>query len=56
MTTTVKVLLGAAIGAAIGLAMYKFVGCKTGACPMTANPWIAMAIFGLLGAMTAGGR
>lgn len=44
-------VVGALVGAAVGYAMYKFVGCKTGACPITANPWTSMAIYGLLGAM-----
>jgi hypothetical protein len=56
MQVYLRVLIGAAIGAGIGFAMYRFVGCKTGACPLTANPWIAMAIYGFIGAMMAGGR
>lgn len=51
-----KTVIGLVVGAAVGYAMYRFVGCRTGACPLTANPWAAMAIWGLIGAMLAGGR
>ena len=30
-----KTLLGGVIGALVGFAMYKFVGCKTGTCPLS---------------------
>jgi hypothetical protein len=44
-------LLGAAIGGALGYAYYRFVGCRTGACPIWANPTSAVlygAVLGLL--------
>lgn len=56
MQNMIRPLIGGLIGAAVGFAMYRFVGCKTGACPMTANPWIAMAIFGFIGATVASSR
>ena len=56
MTTVVRAVLGAGIGAAIGFAMYKFVGCRTGACPLTGNPYIAVFIWGVMGAILASGR
>ena len=31
-------------GAAIGYAGYYFIGCSTGTCPLTANPWISTLI------------
>ena len=31
-------------GALVGLAYYYFVGCSTGACPLTSNPFITMAM------------
>lgn len=51
MNPTLRILIGAVVGAGVGFAMYKFVGCKTGACPLTANPWLAMAIWGLMGGL-----
>jgi hypothetical protein len=56
MNPTLRIVVGALVGAAVGYAMYRFVGCKTGACPITANPWVSMGVYGLLGAMLAGGR
>lgn len=51
-----RALIGGAIGAAVGFAMYKFVGCKTGACPIVANPWTSIVVYGLIGALAVGGR
>ena len=53
MNPILKLVLGAVGGAVLGLLMYRFVGCRSGACPLTANPWIAMVIWGALGAMMA---
>ena len=38
-----KPVLFTAGGALVGLAYYYFVGCPTGACPLTSNPFITMA-------------
>lgn len=51
-----RTVVGGLVGAAVGWALYKFVGCKTGACPITANPWISMGVYGLLGAMLMSGK
>lgn len=56
MNPLVKSLIGAVVGAAVGYGMYRFVGCKSGACPLTANPWVAMAIWGLMGLLVSSGR
>ena len=53
MNIPLRLLLGAVLGAGAGLLMYRFVGCRTGACPLTANPWVAMAIWGVFGALMA---
>ena len=45
MMQRIKVLIpeiiGLAVGAAGGLIYYKVVGCSTGTCPITSNPWIS---------------
>lgn len=46
-----RLILGAVGGAVLGLLLYTFVGCRTGACPLTANPWVAAALWGALGAV-----
>lgn len=56
MNVILKTIIGAVIGAATGFAIYKFVGCKTGACPLQANPWISMVVWGVMGAMIASGK
>lgn len=56
MSLPLRMVIGGVAGAAVGLAIYKFVGCRTGACPITANPWISMVVYGVLGALLASGR
>ena len=56
MPSLLKTILGAAAGAAVGFLVYRFVGCKTGTCPLTASPWTSMLMWGIVGAMTASGR
>ena len=56
MNPMLRSVLGAVVGAAIGYAMYRFVGCKTGTCPITASPWTSMLVWGIIGAISASGR
>lgn len=58
MTTTLiwRFVLGAFVGAAFGFGMYRLVGCSTGACPLNSNPYVAMALWGTVGALMMGGR
>ena len=53
VTHVVIVITGAVIGGALGFGYYKVVGCATGACPLTSNPWIStiygMCVGGLIG-------
>jgi hypothetical protein len=39
------------LGAAGGFLYYRFVGCKTGTCPITSNPWISTLYGALIGFM-----
>ena len=41
-------------GALVGFAYHKLVGCRTGACPITANPYIS-TIYGAVMGFLAGG-
>lgn len=41
--------LSVMLGGAAGFLYYKFVGCKTGACPLTGNPWISTLYGALIG-------
>lgn len=38
-------IAGAVLGAALGYGWYRVVGCSTGTCPLTSNPWIS-SIYG----------
>jgi len=38
-----------AIGAALGFAYYRFIGCQSGVCPLTSNPWISTGYGALIG-------
>lgn len=55
MATIVRPVIGALIGGTLGFLMYRFVGCKTGACPLTANPFIAIFVWAGIGALLAAG-
>jgi len=48
-----KLILGVIIGGGLGFAYYKFVGCSTGTCPLTSNPWISSIYGAILGALIA---
>lgn len=41
----IRSVLGIVIGGALGFAYYKFIGCATGACPITSNP-LSSSIYG----------
>jgi len=46
MNQVLRVIIGGVAGAAIGFVLYKVIGCRTGACPLYGNPYLAMAIWG----------
>lgn len=50
----IRFIIGAVIGGALGYAFYRFIGCSTGTCPITSNPWISTAYGVLLGVVIAG--
>jgi hypothetical protein len=44
-------VLPVVLGAGGGYLFYKFVGCRSGACPITGNPWLSTIYGAILGAM-----
>lgn len=44
----------ALLGAAFGYAWHRVVGCSTGACPITANPYISTLYGAVLGYFASG--
>ena len=51
-----KLLLPILGGAAVGFAYYRFVGCRSGACMITGNPYIATLYGAVMGYLLAGAR
>jgi hypothetical protein len=41
--------LGLMLGAAAGYTYYAVVGCSTGGCPITSNPWVSTGWGALIG-------
>lgn len=57
MKSIIKILPGLLVGAGLGFAYYYFIGCRTGACPISANPFISTVYGGILGVLlTLGGK
>ncbi len=42
------------VGAVLGFAYHRLVGCRTGACPITANPWISTGYGAMVGFLASG--
>ena len=53
MIMILKITIGAVLGAGLGFAYYKFVGCSSGTCPLTSNPWISSIYGAVLGGLIA---
>jgi hypothetical protein len=49
-----KWIIPVILGGAGGFLYYRFVGCRTGMCPLTSNPWISTLYGALIGALIAG--
>lgn len=56
MSPVARMVVGAVTGGVLGFLAYRFIGCRTGACPLTANPYVAVVIWGLMGALVAMGK
>jgi hypothetical protein len=49
----IKIGLGVILGGVFGFFFYRFIGCKTGTCVITANPYISTIYWALLGGLVA---
>ena len=47
-------IVGIVLGAGAGYAYYRFVGCASGTCPLTSNPYISTLYGALIGAIASG--
>ncbi len=52
---TLKLLAFVAIGALLGFGYHKLIGCRSGTCPITANPYISTAYGAVMGFLVSGG-
>ncbi len=52
---TIKKPLAVALGAAAGFAYYYYIGCASGTCPITGNPWISTAYGAVMGWLLVSG-
>jgi hypothetical protein len=53
MIQIAKMLIGPVIGAILGYGYYRLIGCASGTCPITSNPWISTLYGALMGFMIA---
>jgi hypothetical protein len=54
MAMILRIVIGVIVGGGLGFAYYKFVGCSTGTCPLTSNPFISTIYGMVVGALVAG--
>jgi len=47
-------IIGGVIGAALGFGYYKVIGCPSGTCPLTSNPWTSTLFGVFIGGLIAG--
>jgi hypothetical protein len=48
-----RIAIGIVVGGGLGFAFYKFVGCSTGTCPLTSNPFLSTLYGCAVGALVA---
>jgi hypothetical protein len=46
-----RVTIGVVVGGLLGYGAYRFIGCSSGACPLTANPWVSTVLGMVFGAL-----
>jgi hypothetical protein len=50
----IRLIIGVAVGAVAGFAYYRYIGCSSGACPLTSNPYISTIYGAVMGAIFSG--
>jgi hypothetical protein len=49
----IRLAIGIGLGAVAGFAYYYFIGCNSGTCPITSNPWISTVYGSVVGGVAA---
>ncbi len=47
------IIIGAAAGGIAGFLYYRFIGCRSGACIITGNPYISIIYWAAIGGLVA---
>jgi len=47
-------IIGGVVGAGLGYLYYRFVGCPSGTCPITSNPYISTLYGAVMGLLISG--
>jgi hypothetical protein len=55
MSLAVRTVLSVVLGALAGLAYQRFVGCRTGACAITSNPYLSAVYGAVMGYVLSNG-
>ena len=48
-------VMGVVVGGLLGYGVYRFIGCSSGGCPITSNPWVSTIVGMVFGGLLAGG-
>ncbi len=51
-----RIILGIIIGGAMGFLYYKFIGCRTGSCPITSSPLSSILFGAIFGGLIAASK
>lgn len=50
----IRLIIGVVIGAVLGYGYYRFIGCSSGTCPITSNPFISTIYGAVMGVLLSG--
>jgi hypothetical protein len=49
-----RLVTGVVVGGLLGYGLYRFIGCSSGACSITSNPWVSTIVGMVFGALWSG--